>query len=94
MLVFDLHVKKDGNALSVITSYMFESTMLSLSLATKNSGTLILEESIGSLESIHGNPNEISFSNNMASYMEIPSIREGDYELQILVRKSLFLPTS
>jgi hypothetical protein len=90
---YDLNVERAGNALSILASYSLESMMVSMQLRDKKTGNTIAIEDIESLEDIQSTTEEISFDNDMVSFIEIASIEAGSYELQIIIMKSLFLPT-
>lgn len=90
---YQLNIQRSRNAISVMASYNFESVSLAMTLVDKKTNNIIAVEKIGSLEDINTDNDEITMDNDMISFIELPSIDEGMYELQILVMKSLFLPT-
>lgn len=92
MMSYQLKVEESGNALSVIAAYNFGSVMLSLALYDENK-MLVAKEKQASLEDIEQQADAFELDNDMTSYIEIPALNEGLYEMQILIRKFLFLPT-
>jgi hypothetical protein len=89
-----LKVTEPGNALSVITSYSFEVMSLALTLRDKKTNNVVAVETYSSLEDVEGDDTSMfNMQNDMMSYIEVPNMEEGDYELEIWVRKSLFLPS-
>ena len=52
ILSYQIKVAESGNALSIITSYSFAQTMLSLSLINKKTGNIVAIEKLASLEDI------------------------------------------
>jgi hypothetical protein len=90
---YQFNVQRGGNALSVMASYDFETVQLAMTLIDSKTNNVVAIEKISSLEDIDTKGDEITMDNDMITYIELPSIDEGLYELQILVMKSLFLPT-
>lgn len=68
---------------------------MSLTLRDRATENVIAVEKYESLEDYEGDTEDSIFSldNDMVSYIEIPSVDVGDYDLEILVRKFLFLPS-
>ena len=50
-------------------------------------------EDIATLEDIQNGLEDASMDDDMVTFLELPKIAAGEYELQILVMRSLFLPT-
>jgi co-chaperonin GroES (HSP10) len=79
---YALTVERGGNAMSIITTYSFESMGLSLTLYNKKTGDIVAVEKYTSLEDIEGDNNGIvSSSSDMMSYLEVPNLEAGEYEL-------------
>ena len=91
---YTLNVKESGNALSVFTSYNFETVILAMMLVDKKTNNVIAVEKTNSLESVDTSEEDVSMSeNDIISFIEIPNLDQGVYELKIFVMKALFLPT-
>lgn len=86
-------VADDNNALSFITSYNFASVILWMNLVDAKTKKVLAIEKTSMLEEIVDNKDVISLDNNVASYIEVPYVKKGDYELQILISKAQFLPS-
>ncbi|CDW81429.1 laminin subunit alpha-like [Stylonychia lemnae] len=93
-IVYDLSVTRGGNALSAIASYSFEELAVELSLTDKKTSNVIAIETFGSLEDIDTQIKDMTPTNDMVSYVEIPNLEAGDYTLQIMIQKGLFLKKS
>lgn len=93
IMKYQLNIVESGNALSILASYNFESMQIPMSLIDKKTNNIIAIENVVSLEDVQGEDEVISLDNDMVSAIEIPSINSGAYELQVLIQKSLFLPT-
>jgi hypothetical protein len=79
---YALTVERGGNAMSIITTYSFESMGLSLTLYNKKTGDIVAVEKYTSLEDIEGdNKGIVSSSSDMMSYLEVPNLEAGEYEL-------------
>ena len=79
----ELKVEKDGNALSIITSFNYASTTLSLILIDTATNDVVAMSKLASLEDIEDDHNIINLENNMVAYIEVPRLHKGLYELQV-----------
>lgn len=66
---------------------------MSLSLYDEQTGGLSQVERTASLEGDRESGTPLSAASDMASYVEVPWLEAGRYRLEIVIRKSLFLPT-
>lgn len=64
-----------------------------MSLVDVKTKNILAIEDIETLEDIQSGLEDASMDEDMVSFIEMPKIPAGDYELQILVMRSLFLPT-
>ena len=92
-MTYQINVQSSGNALSAFTSYNFETVGLAMTLIDSKTKNIVALEKTSSLEDVSSAGQEFSLDNDMITYIEVPKIEAGLYELQIHVMKSLFLPT-
>jgi len=90
-MLYKINIRSSGNALSLIATYPFSQVAVSMALFEEGSGNIIKLERTSSLEThaVVG----LSSDNDMATFIEIPSIDAGSYTLEIVMRRALFLPT-
>lgn len=67
--------------------------VLGMSLIDTKTKNVLAVETIGSMQDIELETSSINLEDDMLTYIEIPNIDAGMYEIQILVVKGLFLPT-
>lgn len=61
---------------------------LALTLKDKKTQNIVAVEQYSSLEDVEGDANSLfNMENDMLSYIEVNSIDQGEYELEILVKK-------
>lgn len=92
-LSYTIDVSQAGNALSILTTYPFSEVDLSLSLYHEQTGALAATERSSSLEGDKGASGALATVDDMATYLEVPWLDAGRYRLEIILRRSLFLPT-
>jgi hypothetical protein len=66
---------------------------MSMALYDEQTGTLAQTDSTSSLEGDKESGTPLSAASDMATYVEVPWLDSGRYRLEIVLRKSLFLPT-
>ena len=94
VMKYRIKVEESGNALSVMATYSFEFVVLALSLVDLKTKNILAIEDIATLEDLQAGLEAESMDDDMVSFIEVPKLDAGEYELQILVMRSLFLPTS
>jgi hypothetical protein len=76
-----------------VATYPFSEVEMSMSLYEERTGALTQVESTSSLEGDRESGTPLSEASDMASYVEVPWLEAGRYRLEIVLRRSLFLPT-
>lgn len=92
-LRYSLDVHSAGNALSIVATYPFSEVEMSMSLYDEGTGGLTHVERTSSLEGDRESGTPLSAASDMASYVEAPWLDAGRYRLEVVLRRSLFLPT-
>ena len=90
ILTYKLSVEQSENALSILATYPFARMAMQMSLIDESTGDIVQLERTSSLQGARPASHE---HNDMATYIEIPALEAGNYELEIALQKSLFLPT-
>jgi hypothetical protein len=93
-LRYSLDVRSPGNALSIVATYPFSEVEMSMALFDEQTGTLTQTDSTSSLEGDKESGTPLSDASDMATYVEVPWLDSGRYRLEIVLRRSLFLPTA
>ena len=91
ILTYDLTVHQSGNALSVVATYPFSSVAMAMSLLDANGSIIQLERSAG-LEG--DNPRGVSHVYDKTTFVEVPSIDKGEYTLEVVLPRALFLASA
>jgi len=76
-----------------VTTYPFSELSMSLSLYDERTGGIIQSERTASLEGDRESGTPLSAASDMASFVEVPKLDAGRYRLEIVIRRSMFLPT-
>jgi hypothetical protein len=91
VLTYKLSIEQSGNALSLLTTYPFAKMAMEMTLTDESTGDIVELERTSSLQGTRPSKHE---RNDMATYIEIPEIDAGNYELELLIQRSMFLPTN
>jgi len=81
ILRYDITVESSGHALSIVATYPFSSLVPSLTLYDKSTDEDIELERTSSLEGVEHRQMEITRDQDMATYIEVPSLDKGNYQL-------------
>lgn len=93
-LRYKLAVRTGGNALSIVATYPLSGMTMSMALYDEQTGAIVSLERISSLEGESTtSAGAVSTAHDTTTFIEIPALEAGQYRLEILVRRSLFLPS-
>jgi hypothetical protein len=82
ILTYKLSVEQSGNAMSILTTYPFAKLAMQMSLTEESTGDIVQLERTASLQGSRPSKHE---RNDMATYIEIPAIEAGNYELELII---------
>jgi hypothetical protein len=93
-LRYQLAVRSGGNALSLVATYPLSSLTMFMTLIDERTGDVVKLERTSSLEGDKEAPAQaVSQAHDTTSFIEVPALEAGQYRLEIVLRRSLFLPT-